>query len=143
MAMKIFLGFASVLLTFSAHAATAQDIVGEYFIARITVTTCRLTYTLGAQKSNAGEITAKDAYLEYLTCKSDLEKSTKSTYSKLLPKIKSATGKAALKDFQISLMTSIEGSEPRSDERKSQYEGRISALDEKVESAWQRLQLEL
>lgn len=126
-----------------AHAGPAADAAAHYEVVQIKGQTCRAQYELGALRAQNGSTTAAEAYKEFLGCKNAVVNEAKATYSKVLGKLRTADGKKALKDYQVALMSYLEGIEPKNGETNGQYSGRMAALEGAMSSAWQRLQLEL
>jgi len=123
------------------RAETAKEMADDYGLVRINAKVCRAKYEVGALNTQTGATSGQEAYGEFLTCKTGVIKQAKAIYTRLLPRLKTADAKRDLKDFQVALMTSIETGEPRDGELKIHYQQRHSAMDARIEDAWQRLQL--
>lgn len=122
---------------------TTEELAGGYRVAKIRLSLCRTIYETGALKVESGAATPVEAYKEYLACTSEASKLAKETYNKLLPRLKKPDARNALKDLQVAYMSALESGEPKDGELKIHYRQRLAALDEKLEAALQRLQLEL
>lgn len=126
-----------------AFASPAGDAASGYELVSIKLRNCRSTHRLGVLQSELGKVSAEDAYRTFLGCKAEVTKEAKAVYSRVLAKVKSSDGKKALKDYQVALMSAVEGMEPKANELKIHFDQRTAALDASIEKAWQRLQLEL
>lgn len=129
-------------MSLTVAAQAAGSFAADHMINVLKVKECRQRYELGVLKASAGEVTAEDAYKKYLQCRSAANEVITKTYDKMGVKLKSKSQKAALKEYQLAMKMSLEGSEPKGDELKSQYNSRVGRLDEDVERNWQRLLLE-
>jgi hypothetical protein len=133
------------LLALAIPSAYAQDSGGfaaDHLLNKLKIQECRLTYTLGTSKASSGEVSAIDAYETYLKCKGEANSQLAATHKKMSAKFKSSSQKVAVKDYRVAMGLALEGSEPRDNELKIQYEARLARLDEDVERAWQRLTVE-
>lgn len=130
-------------LPFMASAESASEIAGEYEISQIKIKLCREIYKLGSLEAQSGEKSIQNAYKDYLSCQEESIQTIKSTYSRLMPKLKKPAARNALKDLQVALMSAIKFSEPKDNELKIHYQQRMAALDQQVEQALQRLLLEI
>jgi hypothetical protein len=137
-----FLSVAFATATF-AQNTTASEPVWEYGVVEIRLKTCRSTYTLGALRVQSGQQTPHDAYADFLKCRSSAETEAKAIYSRLNSKTKKANARAALKDYQATLMTAINTLDPKDGETNSAYSARTSDIDGRLEALKQRYLLEL
>lgn len=141
MKKKLLLCLLAMAAFLPVWAETAKEMADDYGLVRINAKICRAKYEVGVLNTQTGATSAEEAYSEFLTCKTGVTKQAKAIYTRLLPRLKTADAKRDLKDFQVALMTSIETGEPRDGELKIQYQQRHSAMDARIEDAWQRLQL--
>lgn len=124
-------------------AETASEAATSYESVNIRRTTCRIVLRSGELKAQLGEATAADGYREFLKCQRDVEADAKASYARVSAKLKTAAARSALKEYQAAVLTALAGNDSKTGETERMRTQRQGALDEKVESAWQRLQLEL
>lgn len=141
--MKVLIAALAFSVGGAAMAGPAADEALGYEVVHIKIKGCRTKRELGMLRAETGQISAADAYREFLACKSGVTQDAKAVYAKVLKLLKSSDAKKALKDHQVAVMSSIEGMDPTGGELKSQYNRRVGSLDAVVETTWQRLQLEL
>ena len=113
-----------------------------YEMVSLKIGLCREVYRSGALRAT-DRSSAEAGDREYLQCKAGATADAKKAYSELNKSLKSKDAKKALKNYHAALMSSLESSEPRDGELTSDHRRRVDALDEKVEAAWQLLQLEM
>ncbi len=135
--------FCALLVTDSASAAeSAKDAAEEYQVVKAKADVCKQTLKIGYLRAKLGQTTGEEAYKAFLDCQFPVMARAKAVYAKVLPKIRSTPGKNALKDYHASLMMVIE-SDQRDSESDRAYEARHGAMVERMQTHWQRLQLEL
>jgi hypothetical protein len=132
-----------MLASSSAFADTASQEATGYEVVKIKMRMCRTVLRTGEMEAEMGQKSAANAYREFLACQTGVQKEAKAVYSKVLPKLKTASAKSALKDYQATLMAVISAADSNEGETEGAYTRRMATHDEKVEAAWQRLQLEL
>ena len=143
MKLKFVAAMALALACSVTTASPASDEAEAYTITEIRSKTCRQIYELGALKASQGEVTPTDAYREFLECQGKLTKEAKSTYKKVIAKAKGSDAKKAVKDYQVALLSLIDGLDPKESESKYQYSQRISSLESSLSAAKQRMHIEL
>lgn len=119
------------LLLGPLHAQDSGGFAGDHMLNKLKIQNCRLTYALGP-----------DAFREFLKCKSEAGDQLSATHKRMLAKLKSSSQRSAVKEYRVAMGLALEGSEPKENELKFQYEARLARLDEDVERAWLRLTVE-
>lgn len=126
---------ATAFLPIASPALTSFN--GDYLLSELTFKKCLSQAELDALRGTSG------GYEAFLKCKAEAKQLADVGYKSTLKKLKAAGGKTALKEFHTAFMTRIESSEAKDGELAIQYNNRMAALDEKVETAQQKLLLEL
>ena len=127
----------------SAYASPASDEAIVYGTLKMQAMICKEKYTGDRLKVELGEETPAQAYKNFLQCQSAVSSDSKSVYKKVLSKAKGADAKKAVKDYQVAFMSYLNGMDPKPEETKYQYSQRVSALESSLESAKQRMDLEI
>lgn len=127
----------------TAHAESAKDAATGYEVVKARILLCRTEYRSGILKARMGQATLQDGYRSYLDCKTGAEGEAKKVYQRVMARLKTPAAKAALKDYQVALMSALAGSDDKDGESGYATTRRQNALDAEVERTWQRLQLEL
>lgn len=130
-------------LNCSAYASPASDEAIAYGTLKIQAMICKEKYTGDRLKVELGEETPTQAYKNFLQCQSTVSSDSKAVYKKVLSKAKGADAKKAVKDYHVAFMSFLNGLDPKSGETKYAYSQRVSALESSLESAKQRMDLEI
>lgn len=125
------------------RAESAKDLATGYDVVNIKRATCRTGLKNGYLRAELGQERASDAFREFVQCQQAVQREAKAVYSQVLTKLKTAAAKAALKDYQAALLAAIAAGGQKTEEDAAAYNQRVTMQDEKVEHAWQRLQVEL
>lgn len=92
------------------------------------------------------ELEFKNAQLggdsNYRKCISDGKATIKKGYEKSLKSVKKPTARAALKEYYITAITTLQEIKPQSDERKMNYERRQGDNKNKLDEMWVRFETE-
>ncbi len=78
----------------------------------------------------------------YSKCITDNKAITKTRLNKAIATLKTQTQKSALKNYHVAFMTALEGIQPGIDERVISYQQRQQSLNDKVNEAWARFEVE-
>jgi hypothetical protein len=127
----------------SALAETAKEAAGAYEVLNIQRLTCAAVLRKGELKAEMGEVSAADGYREFLKCRRQAESEAKAVYAKVSAKLKSSATRSSLKDYHAALMSALAAIGTKDGEGAGDYKRRMAAHDEKIEHAWQKLQLDL
>ena len=101
---------------------------------------CKISLRLALAKAELGE--AQDEKGDYVGCIERGKATAKQNLAKTLRAVKKTKAQEALKSFQVSLVTALDGIRPGIDERKINYEQRQQALEGKITEAWARFEVE-
>jgi hypothetical protein len=106
---------------------------------------CRLMLKIWLLTVGGGtgyEEEAEKKKTEYITCMRDGRTSGKTAMDAALKTVKKPKAKEALKTAHVAFITALDGIFPATDERKINYAQRQSALDDKLNEAWARFEVE-
>ncbi len=145
MLSRLTLSLSCVLFTYAglSHASPASQEAFAWKTLKIKAMICKEEYTIGRLQANQGETTPQQAYSDFLDCRTAVLQASKNVYQKVLGKAKGSDAKKAVKDYQVAFMTFLDGIDPQAEETKYAYALRLSALESKLSTAKQRLDLEL
>lgn len=101
---------------------------------------CKITFNIAASKSNLG--LTQDNESDFITCFEDAKKSTKLLLNKSLKTVKTASAKTALKNYHVTFLVALDGIYPGKDEIKIDYARRQQALNDKMQEAWAKFEVD-
>ncbi|MFA9288066.1 hypothetical protein ACCQ08_25035 [Comamonas sp. SY3] len=135
--------FVILSLAGSAYASPASEEAMDYRTLQIKAMLCKEKYRGDSLKVDMGNLTPTEAYKNFLQCQGAVSTESKAVYKRVMAKTKGADAKKAVKDYQVAFMSYLDGLEPKAGEAQHQYTQRTSALESSLNTAKQRMDLEL
>lgn len=108
--------------------------------ASFSLLMCRMSYDLSVSERQLGY--KPSAKGDFPGCLRAASEKARALLTKASLQVKSPAAKQALKDFHVAYMTALEGISPKVGELKSGYTARQAALDDSVNAAWARFDIE-